>query len=379
MDETSVNKDKSKITYSPDFLTAKGYRKLLLETSDDQSQKYPLNPKGGDIFYILNDNIEDWKSDQWRWKDEGIKHLLKDFDYISRPIKCNVAHLRERRIDAILKNKEKCVSFCKPSNFVIQSVIANNFWSFEPIGTSNNQLSPSKHRRGSSPSPKHQGPAINRISQSSHGSSHCIQVFHFLPQSSINMTDLDNLIKRRTVLKSNLIRFKTFCLKLLDSVSHSEITNRQKVECEIRKNKMEPWLDEFDTIQSQIEVLDDETTPEVHCACREKFENAYFEIMSILCDFCESKSLAMTSMKLLSITSSESPNGSKSNLIESPNGSKTNLMESPNGSKSNLTESPNGSKSNVIESPNGSETHLIESPNGSKTNLIESPNGSKLI
>lgn len=95
------------------------------------------------------------------------------------------------------------------------------------------------------------------------------------------MNDLSALIKRRSVLKANLTRCKNFA----DSIDPNAVDRKLLISIRLRKEKMEPWLDEFEAIQSQIETFEDDTAS--HEQTREWYENLYFEVLSTLTYICQ--------------------------------------------------------------------------------------------
>lgn len=66
------------------------------------------------------------------------------------------------------------------------------------------------------------------------------------------MSDLNTL-----KIKAHLTRYSNFVNQFKNQINQSKnITNQIKIQADIRKSKMEPWLDEFELIQSEIESLD---------------------------------------------------------------------------------------------------------------------------
>lgn len=97
-----------------------------------------------------------------------------------------------------------------------------------------------------------------------------------LKSNLVNMTDLQSYIRKRGNLKGYLTRNKQF----IETLDLNSITKTLINEVQLRVTKVEPLLDEFEYVQSQIEEHDTSIETAVHESERNSFENSYYSILA---------------------------------------------------------------------------------------------------
>ncbi|KOB73239.1 Gag-pol polyprotein [Operophtera brumata] len=88
------------------------------------------------------------------------------------------------------------------------------------------------------------------------------------------MSELKTLVKKRSSMKCKLTIVCNY-IKLIKSLSHLQIID---LECRLRK--LEPLCEEFDALQTEIEILSDEPQAEEVPVEREQFDNDYFSLVA---------------------------------------------------------------------------------------------------
>ncbi|KAJ8953098.1 hypothetical protein NQ318_013440 [Aromia moschata] len=87
------------------------------------------------------------------------------------------------------------------------------------------------------------------------------------------MADLARLKIQRGQLKSKLTRLKTF----YDSLDLTKVDDLGVSELEIRLEKVIPAIDEFNILQSEIEILSESDSENTEC---DEFENSYYKLIA---------------------------------------------------------------------------------------------------
>lgn len=92
------------------------------------------------------------------------------------------------------------------------------------------------------------------------------------------MAELKTLIKKRSSIKCKLTIFNNH----LKTIGSKQLTEIQIIDLECRLRKFEPLCEEFDALQTDIEILSDElqTDGQVVSAERQQFDTDYFSLVS---------------------------------------------------------------------------------------------------
>lgn len=91
------------------------------------------------------------------------------------------------------------------------------------------------------------------------------------------MSELKTLIKKRSAIKSKLTIFGNH-IKLIET--SKPLTELQIIDIQCRLQKIEPLYEEFDTLQTEIEILSDEPPVEEVPAERVQFDNNYYSLVA---------------------------------------------------------------------------------------------------
>ncbi|KAJ8980833.1 hypothetical protein NQ317_018413 [Molorchus minor] len=89
----------------------------------------------------------------------------------------------------------------------------------------------------------------------------------------------ENLRLKRGQIKGRLTRFQTY----FNSVKNVELTGVVVTEINLRLSKIEGCLDEFDVVQSDLEILEPN---ELESNEREQFESSYYQLLSEARQLC---------------------------------------------------------------------------------------------
>lgn len=128
------------------------------------------------------------------------------------------------------------------------------------------------------------------------------------------MAELKTLLKKRSAIKSKLTIFSNH-LKIVKS--SKSLTKLQIIDLECRLQKFEPLCEEFDALQTEIEILSDEpqTKDEVPLE-RELFDNDYYSLVATAKSLLPAKSKTQD-MSTTSFSDAES-SGQVRNLVRLP-------------------------------------------------------------
>ncbi|XP_063895883.1 uncharacterized protein LOC126056614 isoform X4 [Helicoverpa armigera] len=91
------------------------------------------------------------------------------------------------------------------------------------------------------------------------------------------MSELITMIRKRSAIKSKLTIFANH-LKLIET--SKSLTELQIIDLQCRLRKIEPLYEEFDSLQTEIEVLSDEPPVDEVPAERVQFDNDYYTLVA---------------------------------------------------------------------------------------------------
>nr|XP_049706806.1 uncharacterized protein LOC126053457 [Helicoverpa armigera] len=91
------------------------------------------------------------------------------------------------------------------------------------------------------------------------------------------MSELITIIRKRSAIKSKLTIFANH-LKLIET--SKSLTELQIIDLQCRLRKIEPLYEEFDSLQTEIEVLSDEPPVDEVPAERVQFDNDYYTLVA---------------------------------------------------------------------------------------------------